>query len=71
LAPAFGAGLASAFGAAPGAGEAFSAGLPLLFSAARASDSSTLDAAAFASTPAAFSAARSSLEVTPWAFAIS
>ena len=36
-----------------------------------ASDSSTLEAAAFASMPAAFSAASSSLLLTPWALAIS
>src|SRR5215212_9996618 len=36
-----------------------------------ASDSSTLDAAALASTPAAFNAASSSLLLTPWALAIS
>src|SRR4051812_9558976 len=42
---------------------------PELFRAARASDSSTLDWAAFASTPAALSAARRSLLVRPWAFA--
>ena len=39
--------------------------------AASASDSSTLDWAAFASIPAEFSAARTSLLVRPWAFAIS
>ena len=40
-------------------------------SACSASLSSTLDAAAFASIPAAFSAASSSLLLTPWALAIS
>src|SRR3954470_8534143 len=44
---------------------------PEPFSAASASDSSTLDGAALASTPAALSLARSSLLVRPWAFAIS
>jgi hypothetical protein len=44
---------------------------PADFRAARASDSSTLDCAAFASTPAAFRAASSSLLVRPCAFAIS
>src|SRR5689334_25057549 len=44
---------------------------PEPFRAARASDSSTLDCAALASTPAALSAARTSLLVRPWALAIS
>ncbi len=44
---------------------------PAALSAARASDSSTFDCAAFASTPAALSAASSSLLVVPCAFAIS
>ncbi len=44
---------------------------PAAFSAARASDSSTFDWAAFASTPAALRAASSSLLVVPCAFAIS
>src|SRR5262245_5659859 len=44
---------------------------PEFFSAASASDSSTLDWAAFASMPAALSAARRSLLVRPCAFAIS
>jgi hypothetical protein len=44
---------------------------PAAFNAASASDSSTLDCAAFASTPAAFSAASSSLLVRPLALAIS
>ena len=47
------------------------AAVALLLSAARASDSSTLDWAAFASMPAALSAARSSLLVRPCALAIS
>jgi hypothetical protein len=41
------------------------------WSAFSASSSSTLEAAALASIPAAFSAARTSLLVRPWALAIS
>ena len=58
----FAAGLAASFGAAGLGWACGSAPLPRAFNA---SPSSTLDAAAFASTPAFFSAASRSLLLTP------